>query len=485
MRYLLGIDIGTTATKAVLLNPSGDIAKRAQRPTQLHSRHEGWAEEDPDEWWDNTCQLCQELSSGNEIAGLAVSGMVPCVILTDATGRPLRLSIQQNDARADVEIGELKARLRDARVLQRTGAEITQQSIGPTIMWLAKHEPQVLARAAHLFGSYDYITYRLTGTKTLERNWALESGFLDLETGRWGTDLLQACGVNPAWLPPVHSPADHAGMLTPEAARRTGLPQGLPVFVGSADHVASALAAGAIDTGDVVVKLGGAGDILFVSDRQIADPRLFLDYHLLPNKYLPNGCMASSGSLVRWFQAELAGGASLATLDAEAAEAGPAAGGIVALPYFLGEKTPINDPLARGAFVGLHLAHTRGHLFRAVLESVAFGFRHHLDVFSELGLVPNRIRVTDGGSRSRIWTQLMSDVLRYPLERVQTIEGSAMGAAFVAGIGCGVFGSWEDAGRFISISDTVEPQHPELYDRPYRLYRELYLALREVQLAAQ
>ncbi len=468
---LLGIDVGTSATKAVVIDPAGEIVAQAERPADLVSRHPGWAEEDAGQWWDNVCALCRELPVA-EVAAIGVSGMVPAVVLLDEHGRPLRPSIQQNDARAAQEVAELREALGDD-VLARTGSPVTQQSVGPTAMWLARHEPEVWKGTRTLLGSYDYVAFRLTGSAAVERNWALESGLFDLAEGAWAEDLCAAAGIDPALLPPPRRADEIVGEVTAEAAAAAGLRAGTPVVAGSADHVASAFAAGMVDAGDLLVKLGSAGDILMVSDEPLVDPRLYLDYHLVPAKYLPNGCMAASGSFIRWFQRELAGGAPLEQLDAEAEAAGAGAGGIVALPYFLGEKTPINDPQARGAFVGLRLDHERGHLFRAVLEATAYGFRHHLDVFAELGRRPARIRVTNGGARSRLWKQVVADVLGQPLEALAAGAGSELGAAFAAGKGVGAFRDWGEIERFVHVGDTVEPD-PVAGD----VYRELYLAYR-------
>jgi xylulokinase len=190
--------------------------------------------------------------------------------------------------------------------------------------------------------------------------------------------------------------------------------------------------------------------------------------------------MATSGSLIRWFQRVLADGTELSELDKEAERVAPGSGGIIALPYFLGEKTPINDPDATGAFVGLQLAHDRGNLFRAVLEGIAFGFRHHLDVFEELGHPPRRVRVTDGGSKSRVWTQITADVLGLPLEKIAMRSGSAVAAAFVAGIGVGIFDDWRDIESFVAVTEVVEPSPNDAYDHNYAVYRSLYPALKEV-----
>jgi xylulokinase len=478
---LLGIDIGTTATKGILLDPDRGPLAEAEQPVRLHSAHPAWAEEGTEEWWTNVRELSSQLAENREVAAVGFSGMVPCVILLDEEGRVLRPSIQQNDARAVEEIDELRRRLQGHRVLERTGSLVTQQSVGPTLMWLAEHEPAVWSRTRTVLGSYDLMAFRLTGEVGVEINWALESGLYDLETEGWGADLVEATGADPSLLPSVRRPAEIAGRVTDRVATETGLRPGTPVVAGSADHVASAFAAGIVEEGDLLVKLGGAGDILLATEEPLVDPRLYLDFHLVSDRYLPNGCMAASGSLIRWFQAHVAGGASLADLDREAESAGPGAGGIVALPYFLGEKTPINDPSARGAFVGLHLGHERGHLFRAVLEAIAFGFRHHVDVFVERGHPPVRVRVTNGGARSRVWPQVTADVLGMPLERLDVAGGSALGAAFAAGMGVGAFSDWKEVERFVEVTDVVEPRDHEAYDGPYRTYRALYPALKGVR----
>ncbi len=480
MSLLLGIDVGTTATKAILLDPEAGLVAEGARPTTLHADRPGWAEEDVEQWWANVVDLCRELVPGREIAAVGVSGMVPCVILADADGRPIRRSIQQNDARAVDEIRELDRLLADALVLERTGSAITQQSVGPTALWLQRNEPEAWARTRTIAGSYDTIVRILTGERSVESNWALESGLYDMGTEAWAPDILAAARIDPSLLPPVRRPDEVVGRVTVAAAAATGLAPGTSVVAGSADHVASAFSAGLVRNGDLLVKLGGAGDILLATARPLVDRRLYLDYHLRPGLFLPNGCMAASGSFIRWFQAEVAGGESLARLDEEAEAAGPASGGVVALPYMLGEKTPIHDPDARGAFVGLTLSTTRGDLFRAVLESIAFGFRHHLDVFAELGQTPRRARVTNGGASSRLWKQVTADVLGLPLETLAGHPGSALGAAYVAGMGVGAFGSWDEIERFVRVNGVVEPRDHEAYERPYQVFRSLYPALQEV-----
>jgi xylulokinase len=254
---------------------------------------------------------------------------------------------------------------------------------------------------------------------------------------------------------------------------------GVPVVTAGADHVAGAFAAGLVDHGDLVVELGGAGNILAATTEPVVDERLYLDHHLVPGRWVPNGCMATTGSLVRWFQREIGAGAPLPVLDAEAADAGPGAGGLVLTPYFLGEKTPLNDPLARGIVVGLHLGHRRGHLFRALLEGVAFAFRHHVDVLRELGVRAERVNLTGGGASSALWRQIIADVLALPVVRKDHRSGAALGAAFAAGMGAGVLGSWSDIARLAGAGESVLPDSRTAarYDELYAVYRSLYPAL--------
>ncbi len=485
--YLLGIDIGTTATKGVLCDPEGRIVAEAEAPATLHSPQPGWAEEDPEEWWANIGRVVRECLGraglpATAVAGIGVSGMVPTVVLVDEAGRVLRPSIQQNDARSYEEIQTFKAQVDEQDVLRRTGSPVTQQSIGPKLLWLRRHEPDVMRRAKRVMGSYDFIVYRLTGQPSIERNWALESGLFDLHREDWDDALLSLSTISREWLGPVHWPAEVVGTVTRRAAEETGLAEGTPVVAGSADHVASAFSAGLKAPGDLLVKLGGAGDILYCLDRPAVDPRLFLDYHVIPGKFLINGCMAASGSIIRWFRDQFAPGADYAALDREAEAIPPGADGLLLLPYFLGEKTPIFDPQARGLFLGLTLTHRRAHLYRAILEGISFGFYHHLQVLAELGFTATKARVTNGGARSALWKQITADVLGIPLEPIARHPGSSLGAAFVAGMGVGLFQDWGEIERYIRVEDVTVPnlEHHEHYRHLFGLYRETYERLKDL-----
>jgi xylulokinase len=479
-RYTLGVDIGTTGTKTVLLDVAGGIVAQASRDATLFSPRAGHAEADPLQWLENVVDSIREILvvsavSADDIGAIATSGMVPAVILVDAAGQPLGRALLQNDARANDQIETLSHQLSDLDLVTLTGAALTQQSVAPTIAWFHEHKPEDLTAARWVVGSYDWALMALGAEPHVEQNWALESGLFTIG-GERVVRVLDAAGLDAALLPPVLAPGSRAGSLTPELAERTGLRAGTALIVGGADHVLSAFAAGVEKAGDWLVKLGGAGDILVASDSPIVDERLYLDAHPVPGRWLPNGCMATSGSLIRWYQG-LIGGESLAELDLLATDSRPAE--VLCLPYFLGEKSPIHDPDLRGTFAGLHLGHTRADLYRSVLEAIAFGFRHHVEVFRDMGIDLGRVSITNGGSKSTLWKQIHSEVLGTEMYPVVDHPGASLGAALIAAVGIGALAEWGEVSRFITLGDPVvpDPQKVAVYDRAYQEWRDLGAAM--------
>jgi xylulokinase len=477
----IGLDIGTTGVKALLIDTAGKVVAAATRPTRLHTPRAGLAEAEPAQWLDNLEGATAEVlalgeASNGQVCGIAVTGMVPAVVVADSAGRPLRRAILQNDTRAAAEVGELSDKLSHLNLLERTGSALTQQSVAPTLLWLRRNEPEALAKAARVQGSYDWVACELGAEPHVEQNWALESGLFDLASAELIGEVLDAAEAPASLLPPPKRPGEVVGELNSTWAAKLGLPRGIPIAVGGADHVLSAYAAGVEAPGDWLVKLGGAGDILAVSHQPVVDRRLYLDAHPVAGLWLPNGCMATSGSLTRWFQS-LVGGASLESLEAEASSR-PAAD-LLCLPYFLGEKSPLHDPNLRGAYVGLHLGHTRADLYRATLESVAFAFRHHTEVFAETGIALNRGLITNGGSRSKLWKQLHADILGMALRPVSNHPGASLGAAVAAALGAGAVESWAAARDFVALGAAIEPRAETAgrYSDAYARWRELAVAL--------
>ncbi len=326
-------------------------------------------------------------------------------------GRLLRPSIQQSDARCGAEVDELRAEVDEKAFLAKAGNGINQQLVAAKLRWIERHEPEIFARIATVFGSYDYINWRLTGERAIEQNWALEAGFVDLATHAIDDELVALAHIPRGALPRKVASHEILGAVSDQGAAETGLEAGTPVIGGAADHIASALGAGIVNAGDVLLKFGGSVDILTATDHARPDPRLFLDYHLKPGLFVPNGCMATGGSALNWFVRQFAGGEKQAADEAglsihqwldRLAEARPAGSeGLVITPYFLGEKTPIHDANARATFDGLTLSHDIGHLWRALLEAYAYAIAHHVEVMNEIGYRTERFIVSDGGSTSR------------------------------------------------------------------------------------
>lgn len=486
-RYTLGIDIGTTSVKAILISGNGQIEYETSAPHDLHSDHIGWAEEDAGDWWANSVLVIRRMladmphaAAGIEAVG--VSGMVPAIVLLDSQGLPVRRSIQQNDARAVDEIGWLKKNLDQEELYRITGGYTNQQHVLPRLLWVRANEPENWDKTAAVLGSYDYIAYKLTGQLSVEANWAAESGLYDIRRGVWLTGQMQGFNIPATLFPKVHASTEVIGTVSDSASLATGLPAGIPVVAGSADHVASTLAAGIVDEGDLLIKFGGAGDILYCTKDIATTPELFFDYHVVPERYLLNGCMAASGSLVKWYIKDILRESSddiFKELDEAALQVKPGSDGLIILPYFLGEKTPIFNPEARGVMFGLTLTHGRGHIFRAILEAVIYGFRHHIEVLNDLGYRPRKIFATNGGAKSKFWCQIAADVLKSDIRSFPSHPGSALGVAFVAGMASGLFSEWSEIRGFLNDYRDYSPipSHSDVYDKSYKIYRDLYRQL--------
>jgi len=473
---LLGIDLGSSGVKAVLLSPEHGIVASATKGVDLFSDHAGWAEADPAQWWGAVCSLVPSLLANanvtnDAVAGVAVTGMVPALVVVDQEARPLRRAMLQNDARASHEIRELHEKLGDLDLLKLTGSILSQQSVAPTALWLARHEPQVWSNVASLQGSYDWLARALGASAHVEENWALEGGLYDMALTPIA-EVQAATGVAWPTLLEVKTPGTVVGEVSAQAAEATGLRVGTTIVVGGADHVLSAYGAGLVNEGDGLIKLGGAGDILVVSDHALLDERLYLDKHPIPGKWLPNGCMATSGSLLRWEQS-MFDAVPLEELDDDAATRTP--GSLLTLPYFLGEKTPLHDPDLRGVMIGMHLGTTRGDVHRSFLEAIAYGFKSHVDVFAEDGLQLTNTRVTNGGSKSRLWREILADVLNRDLVSMLNYPGASYGAAVIASIGAGLIGDWSYAAGALEEGEIIapNPKNVALYEQRYQEFLQL------------
>lgn len=495
IEYVLGIDIGTTSVKTILISSEGKIVDDVTQNHDLLSLHPGWAEENADIWWQDVIDTVTKISARNpeklpHLRSIGVSGMVPAIVMLDENGKPVRNTIQQNDARAIEQIDAVTAALDQEELFAKVGGYTNQQHVIPRLLWVKENEPDVWARTKYVMGSYDYIVYKLTGELSIEVNWAVESGMYDIRQRTWIDSYLERFEIPKSFFAPARMSTEVVGHVTEEAAKLTGLPAGIPVIAGSADHVASTLAAGIINQGDLLIKFGGAGDILYCVEDINPCNKLFFDYHIVPDRYLLNGCMAASGSLVKWLVKDILNeydDTVLKRLDKEAEQVPPASEGLVILPYFIGEKTPIFDPTARGVMFGLTLSHQKAHLFRAVLEAVIYGFKHHVEVLADQGYHPTHIFATNGGAKSSFWCQIAADILGQTVKSYPAHPGSALGVSFLAGMSVGVFHDWEQINDFLTEYKIYEPipEHVEIYKKSYRIYRNIYEQLKPSFAAVQ
>lgn len=489
--YYLGIDVSTTGAKALLIDEKGDVVSSATTALPLSMPQPLWSEQDPQDWWTGTVQsirqaLAQARVDGSAVAAVGLTGQMHGLVLLDGDGQVLRPAILWNDQRTGAQCDEIRARLGFERLVQITGNNALTGFTAPKILWVQQNEPQVYARARHILLPKDYVRYRLTGEYAMDKADGSGTLLFDLQRRDWSQEVLQALEIPAAWLPPTYEGPQITGSLSREAAELTGLRAGTPVMAGGGDQSAQAVGVGAVEPGIVALTLGTSGVVFATTEAAHIEPqgRLHAFCHALPGKWHFMGVMLSAAGSLQWYRDTLAPQESFDALLAPAEEVPAGCEGLLFLPYLTGERTPHPDPLARGAFVGLTVRHTRPHLTRAVLEGVAFGLRDSFELIKTAGKVGVRqVRVSGGGSKSSLWRQILADVLRAELVTVNTTEGAAYGAALLAGVGAGAWQTVPQAcQQVIRVTGSTQPQPEvsELYEAQYRLYCQLYPALKPI-----
>ena len=478
-RFVLGIDIGTSSSKGVLVRPDGTIWRRATLEHGLSLPRPGWAEHDADSvWWRDFAGLTRTLChDGPPLDGIAVSGIGPCLLPTDADGAPLRPAILYGiDTRAGREIRELDRRLGRAAILERSGSALTSQAVGPKIAWLRRNEPEVWRRTRRFYMASSYLVGRLTGEYVLDHHSASQCNpMYDIGAGDWARDWAEEIGPG-IELPRLLWSTEIAGRVRPSAARDLGIDDGVPVTAGTVDAWAEAFSAGVRSPGDAMLMYGTTMFIVSVVDALRGHPTMWGTAGVLPGSRTAAAGMATSGALTSWFKT-LVGSPDFESLLDEAAAVPAGAGGLVALPYFAGERTPLFDPSARGLILGLTLSHGRGHIYRALLEATAFGLRHIIEAMTDAGMQPGRLVAVGGGTRGGLWTQIVSDVTGRPQDLPAETIGAAYGDALLAAIASDVVApdtTWARIAATIEPDESVRPT----YDALYPIYRSLYRSTR-------
>jgi xylulokinase len=478
---LLGVDIGTSSTKGVIAHPDGKVVATAQRQHKTAFPQPGYVEHDPEGiWWTDFQEIVTELlpQADGPVRGVSVSGIGATTLPADADGNPLRDAILYGiDTRAGEEIDELIERYGFDEIVERSLSRISHQSIGPKLMWIQRHEPEVWEKTKQLLMANSFIVERLTGEYTLD---SISASFcipmFDPRKREWVSEWTDeiAPGLE---LPRVIEPWEEAGRITDAAAERTGLPAGIPVCAGTIDAFVESASIGVKTPGDVMLTYGTTMGIAGVLDQPQPSDALNSTPGVFPGTHILIGPTATSGALTNWMR-QISGNKPFEELLEEAVATPPGANGLVALPYFSGERTPIWDADARGVIAGLTMSHTRGHLYRAMLEATAYSARSIFDAMAEAGVEMQRIVAVGGGTRGGLWTQIVSDVTGLPQELSEETMGACYGDALFAARAAGLVDDHEDwAHKAADV--TPNEEHRDTYDRLYEIYRQLYPATRD------
>jgi xylulokinase len=487
--YFLGIDVSTTATKALLVGEDGRVVGDAASSYELCTPQPLWAEQDPELWWSAASTSIRRVleETGvdpSSIAGVGLTGQMHGLVLTEAGGDVIRPAILWNDQRSAAECQAMRDRLGLARLVQITGNDAFPGFTAPKLLWVREHEPEAYRRIGHVLLPKDYVRLCLTGEYATDRAGAGGTLLLDLESRDWSSEILEAFDIPAEWLPPTHEGTEVTGAISDSAAELTGLRAGTPVVGGGGDQAAQGVGVGAVESGIVALTLGTSGVVFASTDSALSEKRgrLHAFPHALPDRWHVMGVMLSAAGSLRWYRDVVAPGTSFAELDAEVESIEAGSEGLTFLPYLSGERTPHADPSARGAFVGLTLRHGRAHMTRAVLEGVAFGLRDNLALMQEVGLTDvEEVRISGGGAASPVWRRILADTLGVSLVSVEATDAAAFGAGLLAGVAAGAWSGVAEACRqAVRLGEMTRPSvaSRERYEALYERFRAHYPAVR-------
>lgn len=499
MAYLLGIDIGTSGTKTVLFTERGEPLSSHTVEYPLYQPQNGWAEQEPLDWWNAVVQTCQAVLQKSgvkpaDIGGIGLSGQMHGLVMLDASGNPLRRSIIWCDQRTGAQCEEITRRVGAETLMEITFSPALTGFTASKILWVREHEPEVYEKTRHILLPKDYIRYKLTGELATEVSDASGMQLLDVKKRKWSDEVLSLLGIDRSLLGLVYESCEITGRVSAEAAVLTGLTKGTVVAGGAGDNAAAAVGTGTVRDGRAFTTIGTSGVVYAHTSAPILDPkgRIHTFCCAVPNAWHVMGVTQGAGLSLKWFRDTLCpseidtalqmGVDPYELMNQEAARIPVGADRLLYLPYLMGERTPHLDANARGVFFGLSSVHTRAHMLRAVMEGVAYSLRDCVEIIRENGLAPKEMLVCGGGGRSELWRQMLADLCKTPVATLSGSEGPALGVAILAGVASGVYGSVEEGCD--AVIHTNPPQHPnhthaEAYEPFYQLYTELYPALRE------
>lgn len=487
--YFLGIDTSTTSSKALLIDEEGKVIAVASSPHTLQTPRPLWSEQDPREWWEAVAAsiraVLEKAGIGGEgIAAVGLTGQMHGLVLLDEVGNVLRPAILWNDQRTQSQCDEIHQIIGKEKFIQITGNVALTGFTAPKILWVEENEPDIFVQAKHVLLPKDYIRFKLTGEYAMDKADGAGTVLFDLQARDWSDEVLAALDIPRAWMPKTFEGTEFTGWITEQAASLTGLKAGTPVAAGGGDQAAQAVGVGAVEPGIVGLTVGTSGVVFATTPSALIEPegRLHAFCHAVPGMWHFMGVMLSAAGSLQWYRDTLVSDMSFDDLLSEAESIPAGSEGLQFLPYLSGERTPYPDPLARGAFIGLTIRHSRAHMTRAVLEGVAFGLKDSFTLIQNAGLgIITQVRASGGGTKGALWRQILASVLSAELVTVNTTEGAAYGAALLAGVGAD---AWNDVFSACKASVKItgrtlpDSSQVDVYNRSYSLFQELYPVLK-------
>jgi xylulokinase len=489
--YLLGIDVGTGGTRALILNERGRVISSATEEHQAFASPEiGWAEQNPGDWWRASGvavrhALAQAELRGDQISCVGLSGQMHGAVLLDDQDRVVRPALIWCDVRTEKQCRDLTAQIGADHLIQLTCNPALTNFTLTKCMWVRENERENWRRVRSLMLPKDYVRFQLTGERATDMADASGTLLLDVANRRWSKEMLELVEMDESILPRLYESPEICGRISEAGAAATGLQKGTPVVAGAGDQAAGAIGMGVVSPGTVSATIGTSGVVFAATDRPALDSRgrVHTFCHAVPGRWIAMGVTQAAGLSLRWFRDQFAAGQIYETLTADASKAPPGCDGLLWAPYLMGERTPYLDPAARGMLFGLTAFHTRGHVIRAILEGVAFSLRDTFTIFREMDVPVTAIRLGGGGARSPLWRQIQADTYRHPVETVEAEEGAAYGAAILAGVGVKTWSSVDEACEsVVRVAEKITPDSERslVLERAYAMYRRMYPAMKSI-----
>ena len=479
----IGVDLGTSAVKLLLMDESGKIHKIVSKEYPLYFPHPGWSEQNPGDWYDQSLAGMKELTADcdkSRIAGISFGGQMHGLVVLDREDAVIRPAILWNDGRTAAETDYLNEVVGKEKLSAYTANIAFAGFTAPKLLWMKKNEPEHFAKIERIMLPKDYLAYRLSGVHCTDYSDASGMLLLDVKNRCWSKEMLEICGISKSQLPKLFESYEVVGTLKDALAAKLGFPKGVKIIAGAGDNAAAAVGTGTVGEGMCNISLGTSGTIFISSKSFGVDANNALHsfdhadgcYHLM-------GCMLSAASCNKWWMDEILKTAEYAQEQAEITKLGENT--VFYLPYLMGERSPHNDPLARAAFIGMSMDTTRADMTQAVLEGVAFGLRDSLEVARSLGIRIERTKICGGGAKSPLWKKIIANVMNVRVDVIESEEGPGYGGAMLAAVGCGAFASVQEAAeKLVKVTDTVEPEAALVakYEKQYAKFRQIYPALK-------